>query len=702
MTSTAGFYQITASNMSFTPKSYDADLPSGLGLAVSTSTGKITGTPKWPGLYDIPIYATNPGGTGTGTVHFTVTPNGPAPVVSSAATVNCTAFVAMPTYTITASNSPTLYDAAPLPPGLSRSTSTGNITGTPTVVGSTVVTVSATGIGGTGTKAVTFNVAANPNGPNITASSFSITGNVGVAISPVTIATSPVATAVSISPLLPGGLMLNATTGVISGTPTATVTNGSYTITASNSVGSDTAPLTINIAAAITPPVMSGPINGVGAVGTAIKSLQFTSTNSPTFTATGLPGGVTISSAGLVSGTPTATGTFNATITATNGSGSDTQGLSMVISASGTDINLAMNGTTLTSSDHTSTNVGPKAVDGVIADTSRWESNYSDPQWIEIDLGAAKTIHSVVITWQSAAGKDYRIETSATSGGVDGSGGTWTNFVTPIVGNVTYGVANPLTYTGSVSARYLRIYCTLRRTQYGCSPDEIQIFGPASGGGGSAPVINSPASATGTVGTPFTYTITATNSPTSYNATGTLPPGLSFSGSTISGTPTTAGTYSGITISATNGSGSDSDPLTITINSSGGGDTNLALNQPATASSFQAGNIEANANDASTTSRWASVDGTFPQWWRVDLGANKVLSRVDIMWLNPTTRAYKYKLEVSTDDATYNTAFDNTGNTTIGNSSDTISATARYVRVTVTGSTTGGFASFFDIQVLGH
>ncbi|MGH8047997.1 MAG: discoidin domain-containing protein, partial [Chthoniobacterales bacterium] len=169
----------------------------------------------------------------------------------------------------------------------------------------------------------------------------------------------------------------------------------------------------------------------------------------------------------------------------------------------------------------------------------------------------------------------------------------------------------------------------------------------------------------------------------------------------ISGTPSAAGTITS-SISASNSFGTDTKTLVITVGSGGGGDTNLALNQLATASSFQAGNLVANANDASTTSRWAAVDGTFPQWWRVDLGANKVLSRVDIMWLNPTSRAYKYKLEVSTDDTNYSTAFDNTGNTTIGNSSDAISATARYVRVTVTGSTTGGFASFYDIQVLGH
>src|SRR5439155_26269536 len=71
------------------------------------------------------------------------------------------------------------------------------------------------------------------------------------------------------------------------------------------------------------------------------------------------------------------------------------------------------------------------------------------------------------------------------------------------------------------------------------------------------PVITSSLTATGTVGVAFSYQITATNNPTSYNATvlpaGVLPAGLSVNTSTavISGTPTTAGTYS-VTISATN------------------------------------------------------------------------------------------------------------------------------------------------------
>ena len=69
------------------------------------------------------------------------------------------------------------------------------------------------------------------------------------------------------------------------------------------------------------------------------------------------------------------------------------------------------------------------------------------------------------------------------------------------------------------------------------------------------PVITSATTASGTVGSAFSYQITATNTPTSYGATG-LPAGLSVNTGTglISGTPTAAAT-STVTLSATNGAG---------------------------------------------------------------------------------------------------------------------------------------------------
>ena len=85
--------------------------------------------------------------------------------------------------------------------------------------------------------------------------------------------------------------------------------------------------------------------------------------------------------------------------------------------------------------------------------------------------------------------------------------------------------------------------------------------------GGSAPVITSSASASATVGSSFTYNIIASNSPTSYNATG-LPGGLSVNLGTgaITGIPTTSGS-SNVAISAINAGGTGSATLALTVNS---------------------------------------------------------------------------------------------------------------------------------------
>jgi len=88
---------------------------------------------------------------------------------------------------------------------------------------------------------------------------------------------------------------------------------------------------------------------------------------------------------------------------------------------------------------------------------------------------------------------------------------------------------------------------------------------------GVAPIITSPTTAPGTVGTVFvTYPITATGLPTSFTATG-LPPGLTLDPLTgeINGTPTTPGTYI-VTITATNSSGTTTTTVTMVIGGSSG------------------------------------------------------------------------------------------------------------------------------------
>ncbi|MBP6624120.1 MAG: putative Ig domain-containing protein, partial [Chitinophagaceae bacterium] len=82
----------------------------------------------------------------------------------------------------------------------------------------------------------------------------------------------------------------------------------------------------------------------------------------------------------------------------------------------------------------------------------------------------------------------------------------------------------------------------------------------------AAPVVTSNSS-TATVGSNFSYFISATNTPTSYTSSA-LPNGLTLNGSTgeISGIPTTAQSATTYTIDATNGVGTGSGTVDITIN----------------------------------------------------------------------------------------------------------------------------------------
>jgi hypothetical protein len=97
----------------------------------------------------------------------------------------------------------------------------------------------------------------------------------------------------------------------------------------------------------------------------------------------------------------------------------------------------------------------------------------------------------------------------------------------------------------------------------------------SGGSSGNPPVISSSTTANATVGQAFSYQITASGTPTSYNATG-LPFGLSVNTGSglISGTPTTAGNSS-VTISAINGSGTGQATLNITISAAGSAPTGL-------------------------------------------------------------------------------------------------------------------------------
>jgi hypothetical protein len=128
---------------------------------------------------------------------------------------------------------------------------------------------------------------------------------------------------------LPAGLALNATTGLISGTPT---TAGASTVplSATNAGGTGTQTLAVTITPAT--PVITSAGTATGQVGVAF-SYQITATNSPTsFGATGLPAGLALNATtGLISGTPTTAGASTVPLSATNAGGTGPQTLAVTI-----------------------------------------------------------------------------------------------------------------------------------------------------------------------------------------------------------------------------------------------------------------------------------------------------------------------------------------------------------------------------------
>src|SRR5450755_1509125 len=125
------------------------------------------------------------------------------------------------------------------------------------------------------------------------------------------------------------------------------------------------------------------------------------------------------------------------------------------------------------------------AVDGNTA--TRWSSQFSDPQWLEVDLGASASISQVVLQWEAAYGKAFQVQTSA-------DGTNWTTVYSTTTGT---GGTQTLNVTGT--GRYVRMYGTARATQWGYSLWEFQVYGTAGGTGSSCSTtdaaLNQPATA---------------------------------------------------------------------------------------------------------------------------------------------------------------------------------------------------------------
>ena len=109
-------------------------------------------------------------------------------------------------------------------------------------------------------------------------------------------------------------------------------------------------------------------------------------------------------------------------------------------------------------------NAGTPAANATDGNTgTRWSSAFSDPQWLEVDLGASASITQVVLNWETAYATAFQIQTS-------NDNSTWTSIYSTTTGT---GGTQTLNITGS--GRYVRMYGTVRATQYGYSIYEFQV-----------------------------------------------------------------------------------------------------------------------------------------------------------------------------------------------------------------------------------
>ena len=133
--------------------------------------------------------------------------------------------------------------------------------------------------------------------------------------------------------------------------------------------------------------------------------------------------------------------------------------------------NVALNKTTTASSTE---NAGTPAADATDGNTgTRWSSAFSDPQWLEVDLGSSQSICQVGLNWETAYATAFQIQTSTDNV-------NWTTIFSTTTG--TGGIQTiPVTGTG----RYIRMNGTTRATQFGYSLWEFQVFTTGTTGGGT-------------------------------------------------------------------------------------------------------------------------------------------------------------------------------------------------------------------------
>ena len=292
-------------------------LPTGLSLS---STGMLSGTPTQTGTFAISVKATDSHAcSGTGAAYTLVIGCQTITVTNPTITTGPAGVAFSQSFSQSGGvGAATFRTTSTLPTGLSLS-SAGVLSGTPTQTGSFPITVKATdsntcsGTGASYTLVISNSTIVVFN-PSVT------TGTVGTAFSQSFGQSGGIGvTTFSTTSALPAGLSFSSA-GILAGTPTmagsfpisvmAVDSNGSTGVSAAYALVINCQTITVanpTVTTGTFGTAFSQSFSQSGGIGTAVFSTTST-----------LPSGLSLSSAGVLSGTPTQAGTFSITVTATD------------------------------------------------------------------------------------------------------------------------------------------------------------------------------------------------------------------------------------------------------------------------------------------------------------------------------------------------------------------------------------------------